>query len=353
MLDSKVKRLFGSRTTLLVISHPECIEFFECVGRALEINQPALFKNLRVLHSILSEPRIAFSANLENLEELHLPALQVKDFPLFNQLAKRTALKNVSIYVSDVCLPSERSVGISQTDRNDSLVFRIRNYHKLTERVRGVKEVSYEHLIYCLDHHLPPNQTEPPIELNEWRFPVGFFEKFLNIQSVRVRSEVKDEERFLWFLSRCARLTELYFEREFLTQSLLNRLPAVCRPLKVFSIGYSRSSGLDLRPVYGLKQLFVLEVRSKDGNLDSPLDLVVLFESCKYLVEVSLKHIRIQKAKLYEVYTPKESDLKGTPLPVLQHKWAAFKHEDLKSNLTTIIAECKELKKRKSSHSIW
>lgn len=139
-----------------------------------------------------------------------------------------------------------------------------------------MERVSYGHLIGSL---------------NERRFLVDFFEKFPNIKRVSIGKRVKDEDRFLWFLSRCTRLTELSTGREFLTQSLLNRLPAVCGPLKVLAITRVPSSGLDLRPVYGLKQLFVLRIDSNDANLDSPLDFVALFESCRYLVQLSLTEL--------------------------------------------------------------
>lgn len=70
---------------------------------------------------------------------------------------------------------------------------------QLTDHLRGEKGLYYGHLVGYLDNYTP-NQ----IELNDWRFPVDFFGKFLNIRSVWVHHRV--EERFLWFLSRCTRL---------------------------------------------------------------------------------------------------------------------------------------------------
>lgn len=342
VLDSKVKRLFCPRITLLDINYPEFIEsfmfldIFESLTRSVEINRPnpTLFKSLRVVYVTFNKSVLFFCEELENLEEIHFVLIWDEERPLLNELGPRiTALKrkNVKIYFL-----------------LDSLEAEIQNYHKLPERVR-MASVDYGCLIRSLD-----NLGSNEIELNEWRLPVDFFKKFMNIQVVQVKSEVQDEKRFLWFLSNCTRLTELDFRREFLTQSLLDKLPGACRPLKVFRIGRrSPLSGLDLRPVYGLKQLFILEIDSKDASLDSPLDLMVLFESCRYLVDISLNYINVSKAtSLYYVSTPSESELSKAHLTYL-NKMAAFKRKDLKSNLKMIIEECKELRKRYSSHPIW
>ena len=358
VLDSKVQRLLCYRTKLLDVKHPDRVEFLRCNRNDLKTNPVILFKNLRVLCLPLTNSVANIFEDFQNLEELYLRPISkdgVRRKQWFNELmAKKAALKReVKIYVVDVSFQSDGPLDTSIDFREfDPLKFRIQNYHRLTDRVRDVKEIYYGRLIGWLDT-LTPNQ----IELDEWLFPVGFFKKFLGIKSVNIVRKVEDEDRFLYFLSRCTRLTELEIRREHLTQSLLNRLPAVCRPLKVFtidSIGSSSSSVLDPRPVYGLKQLFKLEFKSKDTNLDSPLDLAVLFKSCRYLVEVELKYIQILKQKLYHVYCPRESDLtKIDSFSGMFHERAAFNYEDLKKNLGAIIEEYKEMRKRTSSHPIW
>ena len=361
VLDSKVKRLLCYRTKLLVVKHPECIEFLECDGSDLETNPVTLFKNLRVLRSHLSKSMTNIFDVFEHLEELHLkPNIRTYgDEPqrrkkwINRLMGKRTDLRReVKIYFLDVCLPSDGSLDIRMDVPGNSLEGRIRNYHQLADRVRGEKRVYYGNLIYYLDE-LGEVLTRNRVELDEWRFPVGFFRKFLNIKCVWINTKVANEVRLLRFLGGCARLTQLFLCGQFLTQSLLDRLPAVCGPLKVLTIVNDSPSGLDPRPIYGLKQLFRLDFYSKDANLDSPLDLPTLFESCRYLVEVKLRHIRIIKTKLYYVYAPRECDLIKSTTRGLNYERAAFNYEDLKRNLGAIIEECKELRKRTRSHSIW
>ena len=358
VLDSKVQRLFCSGFDMLVIGHPELIEFFQCYDRHLERNPPTHFKNLRVLRVWYSELSDWMLKSFEkSLEELHLELLREESVIALNQLITRRATlqREVKIYVAGVCLPSNAPLQTSINVREYcSTAFRIRNYHRLADRLHGFEEeelVYYGKLIDCLDSFLGEVPTDNRVELNRWRFTVDFFEKFPYIWIVYVNSEVKGSERLLWFLSCCTRLIELRFSREYLTQSLLNRLPAVCGQLKVLMIPYSTSSGLDLRPVYELKQLFELTIYSKDANLDRPLDLPLLFESCRYLASVSLSYIRIEKWKRYHVFVPEESSLKRGPLDYKQI--AVFKYEDLRSNLSAIIEQCKWLRKRTSSHWIW
>ena len=354
VLDSTVWKLSCEQTTLLDIKHPEYVECFKCSASDLEVKAMNRFKKLRVLqilHSKLPESKLSIIESLKSLEELHVGLPMKEKEPLLKQMmARRAALgKEMKIYVADVCLPSDEPLGTSIDLHEDPLKFRIQHYHRLPDCVGEVKEIYYERLISWLDT-LMPNR----IELDEWRFPVGFFRKFPNIQSVYLGNAAEDEERFLYFLSRCSRITKLCFAREHLTQSILDRLPVVCGQLKVLSVFYTRgpSSGLDLRPVYKLKQLFVLEISSRDAHPDSTLNLLVLFRSCRYLVEVSLRHIQIVKRKGYHVLTPRESDLTANNAVCLNAP-ANFKYGDLEWRLRGIVRNCKELRKRTPSHPIW
>ena len=355
VLDSKVRRLSCEFTTLLDIRHSECVEVLQCYGADLKGSPPTRFQNLRILR-VLYLKSFEWTQTTyecpESLEELHFePIRRDQQLELHRSAAQRALLREeVKIYVGGVCLPSQ---GVLEFDyrENHSLADRVRNYHRLTDRVGGVK-VPYAELTGWL---LRPLQNNG-VEIDKWWFPVGFFQKFL-IHSVHVAGEVKDkyklEERLLNFLSRCSRLTEFEIKREHLTQWLLDRLPAACRELKVFTIQHSDCPflGLNLRPIYALKQLFVLRIESKDAHLDGPLNLRVLFESCRYLVKVELKYIRIEKRKLYHVRIPDEACLASGELKFWE--WAALEYDDLRRNLDTIIEECKEMRKRTSYHSVW
>ena len=96
--------------------------------------------------------------------------------------AKRAALRRgVKIYVSDVCLPSDRwfsAMFLKVHGRSESET--ITNWPSRSGKSL-LWRVFIEDLIDCLDQLLS-NQ----IELDEWRFPVGFFGKFLNIQRASV-----------------------------------------------------------------------------------------------------------------------------------------------------------------------
>lgn len=235
--------------------------------------------------------------NHEKLEELKLTKVLPEDEDLFNQLmANRTKLRrNVKVYISNICVSSHELPEIPAHLYKDSLDFKIQNYHKLTDRV-DEKMVSYGELISYLNSF-----TQNQIKLNEWRFPVDFFQKFQCIQSVEVRtSNIEEEDRFLWFVSQCNRLNQLLVSAKQLTQSLLNRLPAVCGTVKKLRI-YSSISGLNLKPIYGFKELFELYIY--DANLDSNLDLVELFESCRYLFKLELRWIEIRKMKIFTMST--------------------------------------------------
>lgn len=152
------------------------------------------------------------------------------------------------------------------------------------------------------------------------------------------------EDRFAWLLSQCTRLTELVI-RGFLGQSILDQLPTLCGSLKSLLISRNcetnSSIKLDFRPIYELRQLFFLQNYCED-IIDSAFDLVHLFESNRYLIEVKMSYIRVKKSdKLYCVLTPLEYKNGFQAFENLR----GFRHKDLKSNLAAIIDECKELKR--------
>ena len=73
MLGSKVKKLLCARSKLLVIKHPECIEYLECrneLNSDLEFEQLVQFKSLKVLHFPVTKVLVDAFEFLENLEEL-------------------------------------------------------------------------------------------------------------------------------------------------------------------------------------------------------------------------------------------------------------------------------------------
>ena len=176
---------------------------------------------------------------------------------------------------------------------------------------------------------------------------MDFFRKFREIRTVEIRQVCGDE--LAAFLSQCTRLTELRLYCNSLRQPLLNQLAILCGSLKMLRIFDESDTELDLRPLYGLKQLFELEIHSTK-ILDTPFNLVLLFESCRYLAYVSLRmkfgYINIEKSDLYTVYTP----WKFSPTECISKRSPenrrSFNYHDLKANLPTIIEQSKEAKKR-------
>lgn len=134
----------------------------------------------------------------------------------------------------------------------------------------------------------------------------------------------------------------------------------VCGQLKILDISKGRSnvSGskieLDFRPLYGLKQLFRLHDSARVVKLAGFLYLVVLFESCRYLVYLKLSYIEISKEKhLYRVPIGNVISKKAFHRKFFLHERGSFGYEDLKSNFGKIIQECKELRERTQSQGVW
>lgn len=152
VLDSKVERLFCARATLLVINHPECIEFLECRRDEFKTEQLAQFKSLKVIYLPASESVVAAFRVLESLEELHLNKYDryanrdQQRGNLIRQLINErgTSRRNVKIYFSDILLPFKGPLFAA------CLQLRIEHYHELIGRVREVSFVWYESLIEWL-----------------------------------------------------------------------------------------------------------------------------------------------------------------------------------------------------------
>lgn len=334
VLDSKVERLADGNQKLLVLKHSECIEVLHLRSNSVESEKLIQFKNLRVLNSKLTQSLLDAFERLEKLEELHLDVcfggrvdkeVVIKRQPLIDRLMSlRLQLKRkTKVYIQGILWPFEGTFCRFPTE------LRIRNYHKLADCVESMRE-DYSDLVEYLDRQRD-NLTRNGVVINEYGFPVCFFKKNRNIRYVEFSKIIEDEDRFLWFLSQCSRLMEIKIYLDRLSQSLFNRLPMVCGQLKELCI-YSNGSELDLSPVYKLNRLFRLTVHSEEEKLEWPLDLALLFEKCKYLVEVRLKYIRVKKTRLYSIRLFIEDWQKNGP----------YNHEELKSALNEYFEEYKE-----------
>lgn len=346
VLDSKVEKLFCARATiLLVINHPENIKFLEYRRDDLPRNsawgaeQLILFKNLKILYSPVSKTVADAFQELKKLDELHLDRFEggarnwneQKQF--ISQLMKTaTSSSKVKIYFSGVSAPFEWD------GKFIPLNLKIANYHKLADCVSEVKEINYENLTWCLNDQRA-NFVRNGIALNESGFPVDFFRKFRYIKIVEIDQRVGLDE-LAPFLSQCTRLTKLKFWNNSLSQPLLDQLPMLCGSLKMFSVSDSSDISLDFWPVYGLKKLFKLEVDSK-GIIDTPLDLVRLFKSCRYLVYVRLKYVRNEKKGMSTVHASGNCVPKCS-FEFLHQKIRNWNYDGLEYHLEVINEDCKE-----------
>lgn len=341
VLDSKVKNLFSAYQKVFVIKHPECIEVLDC-EREMESEKLVLLKNLRILQHNLSESLLNAFETLEKLEELHLDTFirnenALEKQRLMNELMrKRFELKRkVNVYLLEVSWPFEQLL------TEPRLGVRIKNYHKLSVCTQYI--VHYSVLVKNLDQQRE-HLTRNGIALNEKGFPVCFFEKHRNIRRVNAyETESVEEDRFLWFLSQCARLQELLIDFGLLSQSLLNRIPMVCSHLKFLILCTNGKAKLDLSPIYKLKHLFILQIGSEQFAWS--LDLGLLFEKCRHLASVRLRYIRIAKRKLYFVYIFGRSDLMNPTVRLDISRWqkrGPYKYEELKSVLDKFVEESKE-----------
>ena len=349
-IDCQVETLLGGRPNLLVLNHPECIQHLENDTRphlTMSLDQLLRFRNLRTLHTVLTEVILKAFPFFEHLQELHLytdysrerddwAAHRMLDY-LLNKSDNLN--RDAKIYFQDVLAESKSWV-------KDPFKAKIANYHDLFDCERSVFQIRYIELVDYLDR------------LSVWTpkngFPVGFFQKFPNIESILVKRTDNEElgpelglERFLWFLSKCTKLAHLeYHDRKSLTQSLLDQLPVVSENLKYLEIfsaipSNNKTQPLDLSPIYKLKRLFSLKLTLDEAGLDGSFDLRMLLQKCSYLARIQLPHIFIVKPDLYQVYTRMQR-FAGYRLYVSKAETSCFKREELLSNLDTIIEEYRE-----------
>lgn len=351
-VDCKLEELLGARSSLFQMNHPECIRHLErdpshpLWPSEMQLEQLILFKNLRILHSRLTETILAAFPFFEHLQELHLDRYEkTANYQLINQLlSKRHELKRATkIYFTDILVTkSGQLIGCGKLHK------KIRFYHQLADCVPREIKIDYSELeIFLNESDVLQRLRSNQIELNR-RLPADFFDKFPNLKYVSV-SKIDDIEWLAWFLSKCRRLTELSFERVFLTQPVLNRLPVAGRNLKNLSItdyrprSHLNNTRLDLSPLYKLKQLISIKLEIDDTNPDTSFDLGIILEKCWYLVEVCLKYISISvnKDSLYDVYTYRGVGKPGN-VSCLSNLRETCRYEELKANLNSILQECRD-----------
>lgn len=349
VLESKVRRLFCGQPTLPAIKHPECVEYFEWPKKFLNIKKLAIptLKNLRILHAPISE---AMLESFPVLEELYLDD-RVSDEQVKRLMDKKASLQSdVKVYFMGVLLPIKfrwlripRNGGI----REDHLWYlRLINYHRLADRVDDLRRINHGTLKDCLDHCLHYLESNH-IELNEWQFPVSFFQRFPNIKNIYVdyyfkHYDFSENDRFVWFLSQCNGLIEL--DLNSADPDYIESILMACKQLKKLVLSHFEGvfSSSIFRSICGLKQLFKLELSSQRRHLVSHRDLAALFGQCRYLIKVRLENVvKIEVKKgLYHVCTSEYCE--PTICQGEEHEdyhWRPFKYEGLQLNLEAIIAE--------------
>lgn len=329
IIDSKLRTLICGSLNLIKLNHPESIEFLK--SNIAKEDNLLMFKNLRVLQTAISEPILNDFQNLSNLKEIRfywnrfacrfylveLNAGRITLHPskMIDQLVLKSSelKKNVKIYLSDVLLTkpvNEIFPGLDDATfrdlevfSNEQLAARIQHYHNLASPVIcGSGHVDYIHLVRCLDDERG-NLLRNQVTLNARQFPTDFFVKFEGIRRVNVNRALEDEERFVYFLSRCSRLIHLEFRRDSLVQTVLNQLPTACSRLKLLWVGApveDPNNVLDFSPVYKLKKLFQLWIR-RDAGVEDTFELVNqpnvvrLLEECRYLNDIKLNTLRVSR----------------------------------------------------------
>lgn len=355
VIDCKLEELLGARSNLIVLNHPECIQHLEIPFRpGMKLEELNLFPNLRTLHSPLTEALLSAFHLFDHLEELHLDENRREVYggeraakeQQVKQLLNKSAVlkKKTKIYLNHILVTKSEEPVFRRTFHE-----KVRFYHRLAECVRVQVQIDYRELALLLNdpdtiQELRRNQ----IEL-ERGLPKDFFCRFPSIKLVRVSSTVGDTEWLAWFLAKCTRLVEFEIERKFLTQPLLDQLPVATRNLRKLSIYQPHDSPpnsrrLDLSPLYELRQLCFLQLKIDDAGLDSPFDLDILLEKCRYLVNIYLKHIAISlddKTGLFMMFTRRGaqqgSNLVCSNLPFR----AIYGKAELQSKLDTILQECR------------
>lgn len=305
VINSKVETLIGVRSKLLVVDHPECIRHLEASRRkdgALEAKCLVRFKNIRTLHSPITEELLDSFQFFEDLEELHLyqgyPRSAETTLRLLRELLDKNAelKRDVKIYFHSIRMPGFIPKCKAVGGFSLSLEEQIRHYPNLADRLLYESYTNYGELM----HSLAASRADLMRKqiTFERSFPVDFWAKYPNIKRVGC-STIPDDEQLLWFLGKCTRLATLELRRKTLSQRILNGLPVVCRHLKELDIDFwsscrsdqvPRESSLDPSPIYKLRQLFKLKILEigRNAGPDKPFDFGLLLERCKYLVGIEL-----------------------------------------------------------------
>ena len=356
-LDSKVEKLsyyyvhYYAEYNVLELKNPECIEVLHCTN-GVHVNMLSLLQNLRVLCINGLELKLSrvinVFENLKKLEEFHLDIYIGESKKglggLIEKLMSLEAVlgRKIKVFLFGISIPFEGPLPWFNSDLN-TLGLRIANYQKLANRV-GYPDAEYDSLIRSLDQQRD-QLTRNGVALNEYGFPVCFFEKHQSIMEVDVRrTEAVDEERLLWFLSQCTRLVKLRINRNLLSESLSNGLPTSCGQLKHLIIEGETSSKEIQTDWSSIYKLFIYKLRSLlelkiiyAGVSGLPPDLAVLFGRCRHLAQVYLDYIEIWKRGLYTVRFYSKNYIGE-----FKQIYRKYNREKLILNLNKIAEECKE-----------
>lgn len=166
----------------------ECFElYYSKEAVRLELGDPIKFKKLKKF-KIAS---VVFSPTINQLRELF-----VKKKPNLEIVLEGVSIKELSKF--------DEHSGL-----RGRIAFQLNNYADLEDNLNFVTTMNYNDLLLKLPDHEPAD----------------LFQKFNNVQTLEITSEIKDEDRLINFIKKCPNLYNLKIRKSSLSQKFYNRLP--------------------------------------------------------------------------------------------------------------------------------
>lgn len=251
------------------VTNPTTVKFIDVCREtvySLRMNLTK-FTNLEVFHVYSFSHHDEFlSKSPSSLKEIHIwhSKRNENNFPRYLEMKKRFMMslldqkyrdarfKDLKIYMKGLEMNFETFSRDFDKFYQDVC---FRNFNELSDTVR-LSEINYNNVENAFDQELPSN----------------FFSKFQTISQI-VSADVKDQNHFLDFLSKCSVLSNLTLRSSSLDQSFYDRLPECCRLLKSIDLNfYSKDSGYEIEFDFILKFKILNQILA---NQEPPISIIM------------------------------------------------------------------------------
>jgi hypothetical protein len=240
------------------IEYPQSIEHLKIKKITEEIKLLKCLKVIEIENTYHNDFN-SYLSSFPNLKKIKYLSIKYQsELGSDKQIFSRLPLNKIKLFTND----------IHQTKLKDSRYFNkpknieiaIQNYDLIDLNSNYLKIIDYNELMNLVDY----------------KIPIDFFQKFINIQEININGQIKNEDNLIKFIYNCKNLFKLEFHNTSLGQEFYDKLPIISSIVEL-EIEEDKEKELNMEFINRCFNLDVFKI-----NREIKIDLIERFNRFEY-----------------------------------------------------------------------